>query len=844
MALTGNKIDLILGLKLNEFFAANKRAAATYSKTKGRIEKSPIKVREEGTGNLLKRLAQIGVAYIGIRKVFSDFTTSQTNLANIASLGVENIDEIGKGIQRIGQEVPVALHDIEQGMYQVVSAGVDAANQIEVLDLAARSAKAGLAETNDALGLGSAVIKGYGKEWDEFGGVMDQAFQTVKLGQTTFPELAANMGKVVPLAATLKVETEELFGAFATLTGVTGNTAEVATQLRGIFAATVKPTAELTAAFEEYGGAAEALQQLGLAGYLKEIADKTGGNAQAMGKLIPRVEGLNAVLALSGTQFDTYIEKTDAMREATGAQAEAFDKQAETLDSQITKLDNSFQVFSASILQGVVPAITEVISLGNDFFKWFSDLDEGTQKAIVSIGIITPLLVNLPRIIKSIQIAIAGLNASLGPVGWLILGLGAFATLVLKAHDNMIKLNATIDKFNEGVKELTTEAIVQELLKLEDELNKKREQGILITAEETEKLNFLRKAASDALKDEQEKIDLTTKKYNMVNGELVEVVENLEKAGEASEKLTFAPAPVPIDLNKIQPILEQYKLEYADFIEYIHDVSINFENLNNTELEQSYIFRRNLLNGYLADVEQTHGAESIKYQNMLNRRLQMDRNYANAKVALEELAAREAAAIGAQMMVVFQGQSQALFNIGKVAAVADATINAYKGATASLAAYPMPFAAIIAAVHLALGLGHVATISSVKYKAKGKKRGGYIFASDLVGSSGIGIPDGEDGLIAAQIGETVMNRKATQMFGPILNAMNQSGRAKTSFQSGGVVEDTIANGESTEMFAAIVEDAIAKGLNRSSLRIHGEFRAKGKDLKTSIDKTEELTVTL
>ena len=330
MALTGNKIDLVLGLKLNEFFAANKRAAASYTKTKGSIEKRPIRVKETGTANLLKRLTQIGIAYIGLRKIVTDFTTSQTNLANIASLGVDNIEELGEGIQRIGAEVPVALHDIEQGMYQVVSAGVAASDQINVLELSAKAAKAGLAETTDALNLGSAVIKGYGKTWGEFESVMDQAFQTVKLGQTTFPELATNLGTVIPLAATLKVETEELFGAFATLTGVTGNTSEVATQLRGILAATAKPTKDLTELFKEYGGAAAALQELGLAEYLKVIADETGGNTEQMAKLVPRVEGLNAVIALSGTQFDTFIAKTKEMENSTNAMGEAFLTQADT----------------------------------------------------------------------------------------------------------------------------------------------------------------------------------------------------------------------------------------------------------------------------------------------------------------------------------------------------------------------------------------------------------------------------------------------------------------------------------------------------------------------------------
>ena len=51
---------------------------------------------------------------------------------------------------------------------------------------------------------------------------------------TTFPELAASIGRVVPVAAKMNVAQEELFAGFATLTGVTGSAAEVSTQLAGI----------------------------------------------------------------------------------------------------------------------------------------------------------------------------------------------------------------------------------------------------------------------------------------------------------------------------------------------------------------------------------------------------------------------------------------------------------------------------------------------------------------------------------------------------------------------------------------------------------------------------------
>ena len=71
----------------------------------------------------------------------------------------------------------------------------------------------------------AAVTKAYG---DTSAGavahVSDLSFETIRLGQTTMPELANGIQKASGSAAALKVSQEELYAGFATLTGVIGNT--------------------------------------------------------------------------------------------------------------------------------------------------------------------------------------------------------------------------------------------------------------------------------------------------------------------------------------------------------------------------------------------------------------------------------------------------------------------------------------------------------------------------------------------------------------------------------------------------------------------------------------------
>lgn len=208
----------------------------------GDVGKSMTSTGMKMTGAVTLPIIGIGGAAI---KMSTDFNAS---MANVASLGLvpERVEELKSGVQNMAIEVGKSTGDLAGGLYQVVSAFGDTADTATILEINAKAAAAGLATTEEAIALTSAVTKGYGDSSAEaVQKVADLAFETVKLGQTTFPELAASMGKVVPIASALGVSQEELFAQMATLTGVTGGAAEVSTQLRAVYQGLLKPTAEM-----------------------------------------------------------------------------------------------------------------------------------------------------------------------------------------------------------------------------------------------------------------------------------------------------------------------------------------------------------------------------------------------------------------------------------------------------------------------------------------------------------------------------------------------------------------------------------------------------------------------
>lgn len=363
----------------------------------------------------------------------------ETELANISTLltGTETevsarTSEIGSQILDVSNRTGVATDNLTDGMYQVISAFGDSKDAASQLEIAAKSAAAGNATTADSINLLSAVTKGYG---DTSAAAVQKAadlsFATVRLGQTSFPELAASMGKVIPLAGTLGLEQEQLFGAMATLTGVTGSTSEVVTQLKATMQGFLSPSKNMQDALKAMGyeSGQALLESKGLQGALDVLKDSVSGDELAFAGLFSSVEAQTAVLAMAGTQSENLASKTAEMYEAAGAANTAFEKQTDTLayDAQmiknlgtnfLTQMGTNILPYVREFAEAAIPAATEALERAGKYVtgtvipaarkgaKWV-----GKNKTLIlalTAGVVTAV-----GAYKAYQIAMAAYNAGM-----------------------------------------------------------------------------------------------------------------------------------------------------------------------------------------------------------------------------------------------------------------------------------------------------------------------------------------------------------------------------------------------------------------------------------------------
>lgn len=342
-------------------------------------------------------------------------TQLNSGLANVASLGEEASNAVAgwkPELQAMAIEVGKSTEDMSQGLYNVVSAFGVADDTMQVLEINARAAAAGLSTTADAINLTSAVTKAYGDTSAEaVQHSADLALKTVQLGQTTFPELASAIGKVTPLASSLGISMEDMFGVMATATGVTGSAAEVSTQFAGIMRALMTPTEGMIDLWKTYGfESGEAmLQSMGLQGSIQAIVKYAENTGAPLSAYISSLTGQTLALALVNGQSDAWVEKTEAMYNASGALEEAFNAQTQGINASGFAMQQQkikMQVMAQQIGDGLAPAVGALtdrlfplVNAVSSLATRFSELDPNTQLFIVGIvgavAAIGPLLMML-----------------------------------------------------------------------------------------------------------------------------------------------------------------------------------------------------------------------------------------------------------------------------------------------------------------------------------------------------------------------------------------------------------------------------------------------------------------
>lgn len=371
------------------------------------------------TNQIVEKWNNVSNAIGQLSSVLNDITAESRSFGGamaaantMAGKSGEEFAKLKDQVAELSHEVPVARDKLANGLYQVISNGVPENNWITFLNKSARASVAGIADLEETVKVTSTIIKNYGLDWEAAGSIQDKIQLTAKNGVTSFEQLAQALPRVTSQAAILGVSVDELMATFSTLTGVSGDTAEVSTQLAAIFTALIKPSSEAAemaqqmgiqfdaAAIKAAGGMEQFLQQLGKS--VQEYSKSSGVLEQEVyGKLFGSAESLRALTPLMGNLSDKFSENVSSMKDSAGTIDNAFDTVAHTGSSTLQMLNNKLGEYSDTLqksIGNVLPYIsisaqmamcaTSVVSLS----KTFNILAVISKLARTSIAMFSPIV--------------------------------------------------------------------------------------------------------------------------------------------------------------------------------------------------------------------------------------------------------------------------------------------------------------------------------------------------------------------------------------------------------------------------------------------------------------------
>jgi len=303
-----------------------------------------------------------------------EFSRAMSQVSSIVDSTDQEIRDLGGSVRELAIQFGTNEVDVARGLYFTLSSGIeDTRDAVEVLTQANKLSVAGFADVETVIDLLTSTINAYGFKVKDAGRINDIFFSAVKLGKAELPELAHNMGAVLPIASQMGVSLEEVTAAISALTLGGQNADEAVTSIRQLLINLLNPTSNAKQIISELeqktadfgtGGLAAAVKTKGLVSVMQTLGRELGNNQLAMREIIPDARGMTAAFALSGNQLESFKRILGEIEKSAGSTDKAvnrvFASQSKRADIISAGIRQGFLDLGDAIVSALLPAKSEM----------------------------------------------------------------------------------------------------------------------------------------------------------------------------------------------------------------------------------------------------------------------------------------------------------------------------------------------------------------------------------------------------------------------------------------------------------------------------------------------------
>jgi len=406
------------------------KAVAGLKKSLEETGKTLEKLEEAG-----KKMATFGAAitapFAGAAYLAADFDKAMDEAATLVDMKLSEFRRIyDKQILQLAKETGQAPAVVAKAFYQALSSGLKPNEAIKFLREAGKSAVGGVSDIFTATDFFTTIRNAYHMTEKQFSKVKDIVFATIKLGKTTFPELAANFQYAGATAASAGVKFAELQAVVAELTAMGVSTSRAYTGIGYAIRNLVSPTEQAKKAFEELDIEVNAvtLKKEGLIRTFEKISKALKAlpeeiRSEYISKIFGSTEAQDVFKAFR-TAPEKFKEVYGEILNSAGAADKAFEKMAKSASFKFAQMKASLQALGISIGTLLLPPLNAFVETLNRLLRPITDFVQAHQTLakvlvypVVGIGLLLTAL-------GSLAVAVGWVGKSIVETTKLVLDLG------------------------------------------------------------------------------------------------------------------------------------------------------------------------------------------------------------------------------------------------------------------------------------------------------------------------------------------------------------------------------------------------------------------------------------
>lgn len=347
-------------------FSARNKAKGEMAGFRRDMDRTRLGMKRMATGAL--QLAGVGGGLYMLQSVIRgsvrEFVSFEKQLGKISTMLEEHtmryLPQYGAELRKMSVKYGESMESLTEGLYDLLSAEIDASKAMKVLDVTVRSAKGGFTQANITTAATIRLLEGYNLEAKEAARINDMLHATVRKGITDFEGLGGSIGDVAGIAGLLDIEMAALLATLATISK-TLKIDKAVMSLKNMLMTFKNPTAEATLAAEQLGFALDETSLKGK-GLVTIIEKLNKANAQQLEALMPNLRGFVG-LATAFKNVAAVSANYEFITKRTGLAEENLAKAMNNTSFALDKSKAHWDELKRTVGEEIAPALNALLPI-------------------------------------------------------------------------------------------------------------------------------------------------------------------------------------------------------------------------------------------------------------------------------------------------------------------------------------------------------------------------------------------------------------------------------------------------------------------------------------------------